>query len=364
MSPDVTAPLAPPGIAPDASPGVAHALARARLDALWARGTRFLGCEFGIMGGAMTWVSERHLVAAISNAGGFGVIACGAMSPDQLAAEIAATQALTSRPFGVNLITMHPELEALIQVCLAARVTHIVLAGGVPHVRTASMVKEGGAKLICFAPALVFARRLVKAGADALVIEGSEAGGHIGPVSLTVLAQEILPHIREIPVFVAGGLGRGEAILAFLEMGASGAQLGTRFAASSESIAHPRFKEAFVRASARDAVPSIQLDDRFPVIPVRGLANAGTHHFLEHQRETLARFQAGALTRQEAQLAIEHFWAGALKRAVLEGDVEQGSVMAGQSVGMVTAVQPTAAIIAELVAQAASALAARSLLPV
>ncbi len=336
-------------------------LARARLDALWARGTRFLGCEAGILGGAMTWVSERHLVAAISNAGGFGVIACGAMSPDRLAEEIAATQALTARPFGVNLITLHPELEALIRVCLEAHVSHIVLAGGVPHVRTASLVKEGGARLICFAPALILARRLVKAGADALVIEGSEAGGHIGPVSLTVLAQEILPHVREVPVFVAGGIGRGEAILAFLEMGASGAQLGTRFAAAEESIAHPRFKEAFIRASARDAMPSVQLDDRFPVIPVRGLVNAGTHRFLEHQRATLARFQSGELNRQEAQLAIEHFWAGALKRAVLEGDVEQGSVMAGQSVGMVSEIQPIAAIIAELVEQAVDALIARTL---
>ncbi|MGH7067239.1 MAG: NAD(P)H-dependent flavin oxidoreductase [Acetobacteraceae bacterium] len=333
--------------------------ARARLDALWARGTRFLGCEVGILGGAMTWVSERHLVAAISNAGGFGVIACGSMNPDRLAAEIAATQALTDRPFGVNLITMHPELEALIGVCLELRVTHIVLAGGVPHVRTVSLVKESGTKLICFAPALVLARRLVKAGADALVIEGSEAGGHIGPVSLTVLAQEILPHISEIPVFVAGGLGRGEAILAFLEMGAVGAQLGTRFAAACESIAHARFKAAFIRAQARDAVPSVQIDARFPVIPVRGLGNAGTGHFLEHQRATLRRFESGELTRAEAQLEIEHFWAGALRRAVIEGDVEHGSMMAGQSVGMVTAVQPVSEIMAELVEQATAAIIAR-----
>jgi enoyl-[acyl-carrier protein] reductase II len=113
-----------------------------------------------------------------------------------------------------------------------------------------------GAKLIAFAPALVLAKRLVRSGVDALVIEGSEAGGHIGPVSLTVLAQEILPHMRDVPVFVAGGLGRGEAILAYLEMGAAGAQLGTRFAASAESIAHPNFKKAFVRANARDALPS------------------------------------------------------------------------------------------------------------
>ncbi len=349
MPPDITA------------PEPRRTLARGRLDALWARGTRFLGCEVGILGGAMTWVSERHLVAGISNAGGFGVIACGSMNPDRLAEEIAATQALTGRPFGVNLITMHPELEALIRVCLELRVTHVVLAGGVPHGRSVSLVKDGGAKLICFAPALVIARRLVKAGADALVIEGSEAGGHIGPVSLTVLAQEILPHIQGIPVFVAGGLGRGEAVLAFLEMGAAGAQLGTRFAAAGESIAHPRFKEAFIRAAARDAVPSIQLDPRFPVIPVRGLANAGTERFLEHQRSTLGRFESGELSRQQAQLEIEHFWAGALRRAVVEGDVEYGSMMAGQSVGMVTAVQPVAEIIAELVDQATAAIMSREL---
>ena len=182
----------------------------------------------------MSWVSERHLVAAISNAGGFGVIACGSMEPDMLAAEIAGTQALTDRPFGVNLITMHPRLDDLIRVCLEARVGHIVLAGGIPPGGAVRAVKDGGAKLIAFTPALVLARRLVRSGADALVIEGSEAGGHIGPVSLMVLAQEILPHIREVPVFVAGGLGHGEAILALLEMGASGAQLGTRFAAATE----------------------------------------------------------------------------------------------------------------------------------
>jgi enoyl-[acyl-carrier protein] reductase II len=220
-------------------------------------------------------------------------------------------------------------------------------------------VKDGGAKLIAFSPALVLAKRLVRSGVDALVIEGSEAGGHIGPVSLTVLAQEILPHLRDVPIFVAGGLGRGEAILSYLEMGASGAQLGTRFAAAVESIAHPNFKRAFVRASARDALPSVQLDARFPVIPVRGLANAGTKRFLDHQRETLHRFQSGELDKDAAQLEIEHFWAGALRRAVIDGDVEEGSVMAGQSVGMVTAIQTIPAIIAELVEQAVTALAAR-----
>jgi enoyl-[acyl-carrier protein] reductase II len=330
-----------------------------RFEALQARGAAFLGSTYAIMGGAMSWVSERHLVAAISNAGGFGVIACGAMPPALLEAEIAATQALTRKPFGVNLITMHPKLDELIAICLRAGVTHIVLAGGIPSGPAVRAVKDGGAKLIAFAPALVLAKRFVKTGVDALVIEGAEAGGHIGPVSLTVLAQEILPHIREIPVFVAGGLGRGEAILSYLEMGAAGAQLGTRFAASTESIAHENFKAAFIRANARDALPSIQLDERFPVIPVRGLVNEGTKRFLAHQAEVVAKFQSGELDKTAAQLSIEHFWAGALRRAVVDGDVESGSVMAGQSVGMVTSIQPVAAIIAELNAQAIAALAAR-----
>ncbi len=333
--------------------------ARREFDLLSARGTAFLGTRHAILGGAMSWVSERNLVAAISNAGGFGVIACGAMTPDRLAEEIAATHALTDRPFGVNLITMHPDLADLVRVCLEGRIGHVVLAGGIPPGFAVRAVKDGGAKLISFAPALVLAKRLVRSGVDALVIEGSEAGGHIGPVSLTVLAQEILPHIETVPVFVAGGLGRGDAILGLLEMGAAGAQLGTRFAAATESIAHANFKQAFIRANARDAIPSVQVDDRFPVIPVRGLVNAGTARFRAHQADTVRRFADGELSREDAQLAIERFWAGALRRAVIDGDIENGSVMAGQSVGMVTAIQPVASILDELVEQAVTAIALR-----
>jgi enoyl-[acyl-carrier protein] reductase II len=308
----------------------------------------------------MSWVSERHLVSALSNAGAFGVIACGAMEPPRLAEEIAGTQALTSKPFGVNLITMHPRLDQLVDTCLAAKVSHIVFAGGIPPGTAIKKAKDGGAKVVCFAPALALAKRLIRAGADALVIEGSEAGGHIGPVSLTVLAQEILPHIRDVPVFVAGGIGRGEAILSYLEMGAAGVQLGTRFVCARESIAHPNFKQAFIRGNARDAIPTIQLDESFPVIPVRALQNEGTKRFLEHQAETIRRFKSGELTKEAAQLDIEHFWAGALRRAVMDGDVENGSLMAGQSVGMVTQEQTAAEIIAELRDQAAQAILARS----
>lgn len=319
---------------------------------LSARGTEFLGTEYAIMGGAMSWVSERNLVAALSNAGGFGVIACGAMSPQLLDAEIAATKALTRKPFGVNLITMHPQLDELIAVCAKHAVGHVVLAGGLPKASSIKAVKDYGGKVICFAPALVIAKKLLRAGADALVIEGMEAGGHIGPVATSVLAQEILPHVVEVPIFVAGGIGRGEAIATYLRMGASGVQLGTRFVCSTECIAHENFKQLFLRSHARDAVPSVQIDPDFPVIPVRAIANKATEDFMRFQHTVIAQFKAGELTKDEAQLKIEHFWAGALRKAVIDGDVEHGSVMAGQSVGMVTKIQPVTEIIAELVEQA------------
>ena len=331
-----------------------------RLATLMTRGTAFLGSETAIICGAMSWVSERNLVAAVSNAGGFGLIACGAMTPDLLDTEIVETKKRTDRPFGVNLITMHPMLFDLIATCAKHQVTHIVLAGGLPPAGALDAIKASGAKVICFAPALSLAKKLIRSGVDALVIEGMEAGGHIGPVSTSVLAQEILPHVADqVPVFVAGGIGRGEAIAAYLEMGAAGVQLGTRFACAVESIAHPKFKQAFFRASARDAVASIQIDPRLPVIPVRALKNAGCDAFTAKQREVAAHLDEGRLAMGEAQLQIEHYWSGALRRAVVDGDVEGGSLMAGQSVGMVNREEPVAEIIAELCAQAEAAFANR-----
>ncbi len=335
-------------------------MTHAKLNSLMARGAEFFGSQSAILCGAMSWVSERNLVSAISNAGGFGVIACGAMTPELLDAEIAATKALTDKPFGVNLITMHPMLFDLIDVCAKHEVSHIVLAGGLPPKGSIEAIKAKGAKLICFAPALSLAKKLVRSGVDALVVEGMEAGGHIGPVATSVLAQEILPEMAaQVPVFVAGGIGRGEAIAAYLEMGAAGVQLGTRFACATESIAHPNFKKAFFRASARDAIASVQIDPRLPVIPVRSLKNAGMENFTAKQREVANLLDSGAVDMMEAQLQIEHYWAGALRRAVIDGDVEGGSLMAGQSVGMVTKEEPVADIIAQLLDQAATALERR-----
>lgn len=331
-----------------------------KTSALMARGCEFLGTDYAILCGAMSWVSERNLVSAISNGGGFGVIACGAMTPELLDAEIAATRALTDKPFGVNLITMHPALFDLIGVCEKHGVSHVVLAGGIPPKGSVEAIKGFGAKVIVFAPTLALAKKLLRSGADALVIEGSEAGGHIGPVATSVLAQEFLPELaEEHVVFVAGGIGTGDMIAAYLEMGASGVQLGTRFACAQESIAHPDFKKAFFRAKARDAETSVQVDPRLPVIPVRALKNKGTEEFTAKQREVALLLDQGSVDMGEAQLRIEHFWAGALRRAVIDGDVESGSLMAGQSVGLLKAEEPVADIITELMGQSEAALTRR-----
>jgi enoyl-[acyl-carrier protein] reductase II len=324
---------------------------------LMQRGAEFRGSDYAILCGAMSWVSERNLVSAISNAGGFGVIACGAMTPELLDGEIAATKALTQKPFGVNLITMHPMLFELIEVCGRHGVGHVALAGGIPPKGSVEALKAHGAKVIVFAPTLALAKKLLRGGADALVIEGMEAGGHIGPVSTSVLAQEFLPALGdEHLVFVAGGIGRGELVAGYLEMGAAGVQLGTRFACATESIAHPNFKKAFFRAGARDAVASVQIDPRLPVIPVRALKNKGGELFNAKQREVAQTLDEGGVEMMEAQLQIEHYWAGALRRAVIDGDVEHGSLMAGQSVGMVTKEEPVADIIAELMTESEAAL--------
>ena len=335
-------------------------MAHPKTEALMQRGCEFLGTETSILCGAMSWVSERKLVSAISNAGGFGVIACGAMTPDLLDTEIAETKALTDKPFGVNLITMHPDLFELIAVCVKHKVSHVVLAGGLPPKGSLEAIKQGGAKVIVFAPTLALAKKQFRSGADALVIEGNEAGGHIGPIATSVLAQEFLPELAEEHlVFVAGGIGRGDMIAAYLEMGAVGVQLGTRFACATESVAHPDFKKAFFRAKARDAETSVQLDPRLPVIPVRALKNKGTAEFTEKQREVGLLLDQGSVDMMEAQLRIEKFWAGALRRAVIDGDVENGSMMAGQSVGMVTKEEPVPEIISTLMDESEAALTGR-----
>jgi enoyl-[acyl-carrier protein] reductase II len=329
-----------------------------KLQELWQRGADFLGTPVAIMGGAMSWVSERNLVSALSNAGAFGVIAASSMPPELLKSEIAATQQMTNKPFGVNLILMHPQLDELMDVCIEMKVSHVVLAGGMPKALQVQKLKAAGIRVIGFAPTAGIGKRLIKSGIDALVIEGTEAGGHIGLVATSVLAQEILPELKDVPLFVAGGIGRGEAMVNYLKMGASGVQLGTRFVCANESIAHDNFKAAFIKANARDAVPSVQYHPDFQVIPVRAVQNKATDDFTRFQKETVEKVFSGEITKAEGQLSIEHFWAGALRKAVIDGDIERGSLMAGQSVGMVQRTQDCKEIIDELVQQAALYLSA------
>jgi enoyl-[acyl-carrier protein] reductase II len=324
------------------------------LDQLWERGCQLLGTRYSIMAGAMTWVSERYLVSAISEKGGFGVLACGAMAPERLKEEINATRLLTTKPFGVNLITLHPQLPELVQVCIDEHVSHVVLAGGLPQGHTIETLKQNNIKVLAFAPALIIGKKLVRQGVDGLIIEGNEAGGHIGPVSTSVLAQEILPHIQEVPVFVAGGIGHGSMIRSYLELGASGVQLGTRFVCAHECQAHPNFKKAFIKAGARHATASYSLDSRLPVIPVRAIENEGTKAFHQFQKDMIQKLEKGDISSQEAQMAVEHYWSGALRRAVIDGDIVHGSLMAGQSVGMVSQEQSIGDIFDELIQQAAS----------
>ena len=325
---------------------------RELIERLWTRGREFLGVRYPILGGAMTWISESSLVSAISNAGAFGVLAGGNMPPELLKEEIRRTRRKTDRPFGVNLITIAPNFQRHLDDALDLALPFVILAGGLPPREAMSRIKRTASKLICFAPTIGVARNLVREGVDALVIEGHEAGGHIGPVSTAVLAEQILPTIDSVPVFVAGGIGSGVMMVHYLMMGAAGVQLGTKFSVAEESVAHPNFKQAMIRASARAAQPTHQFDPRIPVIPVRALQNEGTRDFNTLQLGLIAQLERRQLSAQDAGRKLEEFWIGGLRRAAIEGDVEHGSLMAGQSVELVRDILPVAKIIDRLVDEA------------
>ena len=236
-----------------------------------------------------------------------------------------------------------------------------MLAGGLPPGGAIERIKGSGAKLICFAPALALAKKLMRSGADALVIEGMEAGGHIGPVSTSRAgagdpARSSPRTFRCSSPAGSAAARRSPPISKWARSASSSARASS---APPRCIAHANFKKAFIRASARDAIPVVQIDPRLPVIPVRALKNQEMENFAAKQREVAQKLDEGAIEMAEAQLQIEHYWAGALRRAVIDGDVESGSVMAGQSVGMVKREEPVAEIIQELVDEAAAALESR-----
>jgi enoyl-[acyl-carrier protein] reductase II len=319
------------------------------VDRFFQKGRAFTGSKYPIMCGAMTWISNPDLVSAVSNAGGFGLLAGGNMPVETLREQVQETRRLTPHPFGVNVITLAPAYPDHLNMACDLGCPFVVFAGGIPKKKEIQQAKSCGAKVICFASTEPLAMMLIERGADALILEGSEAGGHIGPVSLSVLIQQILFHVNDVPIFIAGGIATGRMMAHLLMMGAAGVQMGTRFVMSEECTAHPNFKEAFARAKAKDAVASPQFDGRLPVIPVRALKNDGTIEFAKLQLELLHKLDNGTIDRNEAQFEVERFWVGALKRAALDGDVIKGSLMAGQSVGLVSEIKPLAGIIEEMV---------------
>ena len=322
------------------------------IDNFFSRGQTFLGCRYPIMCGAMTWISDFKLVGDMGNAGGFGLLAGGNTPVDTLEKEIDAVREYSNKPFGINLITVSPIYKDQLAMVCDMRCDIIMFAGSIPRESEIRKAQASGAKIICFAPTAPLAERLIKMGADALMLEGSEAGGHIGPVTLSVLLQEVLFKIDSVPIFVAGGIATGRMMAHLLMMGAAGIQMGTRFVMSDECKAHPNFKETFRKAKAKDAVATPQFDSRLPVIPVRALKNKSTARFGKLQLEVMERLDRGAIDPQQAQFEVENFWAGALREAALEGKVKTGSLMAGQSVGLAGKIMPLRDIIAELVQDA------------
>lgn len=327
------------------------------LDQVWRRGKEFLGSELPVMCGAMTWISDPKLVSLMSNLGAFGVLAAGNMPPEMFAQYVDETRSLTSRPFAGNVITIAPNYLPHLDILCERKVSHIVFAGSIPRASEVQKAKDSGAKVLCFASTGSIAARMIDYGADALILEGSEAGGHIGHVSTVVLLQEILFNFPSLPIFVAGGIATGKLIAHLVLMGAAGAQMGTRFVMAEECAAHPRFKDVFIKARAREAISTPQYSAKLPVVSVRALNNHAMEHFGELQLELLEKLREGTVNRQDAQYKVEEYWVGSLRRAAVEGDVEEGSLMAGQSVGLVNRVQPLREILEEVVRDADAALA-------
>ncbi|MDR3156205.1 MAG: nitronate monooxygenase family protein [Holosporaceae bacterium] len=323
-----------------------------KINKLMERGRELLGSKYALLGGAMTWISDANLVSAMANRGMFGVLASGAMDGIVLSREVASTQLKTPYNFGVNIILMNPHLHDLVDVCGAAHVSHIVFAGGIPDKTIIDKSHSYGMRVFAFAPILSIAKRLFKHGIDALILEGNEAGGHVGSVSTMVLIQDILLNMKEYPIVVAGGILRGEVFASLLQLGAVACQMGTIFACSRESGAHPNFKRAFLQAKGRDAATPVQLHKKFSIAPVRAIANRATEEFVEKQREIIARFERGEISAEDGQLMLEHFWVGALRIAVKDGNVDRGSLMSGQIVQLITKEKSLSEIISDIMNEA------------
>lgn len=289
-----------------------------------------LNVEYPIIQGGMAWVANADLAAAVSNGGGLGVIAAGSMPPDLLDAEIKRLKQMTDKPFAVNIMLMSPTAEDAIEVVAENRVPVVTTGAGSPG-KVIERLKPLGTIIIPVIASVAHAKRVERQGADAVVAEGTEAGGHIGELTTMVLVPQVVDAVS-IPVVAAGGIADGRGVVAAFALGAEGVQVGTRFVCAAESPAHEAYKRAIIEATDRSTV----VTGRSTGHPVRCIRNKLTKKFEELE-------SSGASIEE-----LEALGTGRLRAAVIDGDVEWGSVMAGQSAGLVKKVQPAAEIIREL----------------
>ncbi len=297
-----------------------------------------LGIEYPIIQGGMAWVATAELAAAVSEAGGLGVIGAGSAPPHVVRDEVRKARALTSKPFGVNVYFMSPFAAEVIDVLVEEKVPVVTTGAGNPG-KYIPKFKEAGTKVLALVASVNLAKRLERSGVDGLVAEGMECGGHIGDIATMPLVPQIVDAVN-IPVVAAGGFFDGRGLVAALALGASGVQMGTRFICASECTVHPNYKEAVIKARDRDTV----VTGRTTGHPVRVLDNKLAREFLDAEAK-------GASVQE-----LEALGAGRLRAAAVDGDVENGSLMAGQISAMVTRMEPAAEIIRHVMASAEEAL--------
>jgi enoyl-[acyl-carrier protein] reductase II len=299
-----------------------------------------LEIDHPIIQGGMSWVSDASLAAAVSNGGGLGVIGAGAMPPEVLREEIGKTRELTDRPFGVNMIMINPEFGDQLEVVMKEKPAVLTL-GAVQSTTVIPDIRAKGIKVLPVIAAVAMARRAEQHGADAVIAEGCEAGGHIGETTTMVLTPLISRSV-EIPVLAAGGIVDGATLVAAFALGAEGVQMGTRFVCATECTVHEAVKEKFIKAGDRATVVTA----RAIGYPVRSIKNKLASNYVDLERD----FLLGKRSVEE----IERYGLGKLREAMREGNVKDGSMMAGQDVALVDRVQPAAEIISEIVAEAES----------
>lgn len=302
------------------------------------RVTKLLGMKYPLIQGGMAWVAEYHLAAAVSEAGGFGIIGAGGAPAEFVREQIRSCRAATDKAFGVNIMLMNPEADAIARVVVEEGVTAVTTGAGNPGKYMAAW-KEAGVKVIPVVASVAMARMMERAGADAVVAEGMESGGHIGSATTMTLVPQVADAV-EIPVIAAGGIGDGRGFAAALMLGAEAVQMGTRFVVAKESIAHEAYKKKIIGARDIDS----EVTGMSHGHPVRQLRNSMTREYLKLEK-------AGASFEELEQLTL-----GALRKAVVEGDTVNGTLMAGQIAGLVHSEQSCREMIEEIMEQAAELL--------